>query len=370
MGNHYAVRLQRAVIQEWKVDVPWAKAGEATVANGGDIMKEAGLFPADALAPEGARPIRSPVRPRHPRPCCRRCSRPPPPAGWSRSRARPRSGALSRRSPRRRRAAPPARPDAGRVRRPARRPRAGRRRARDRRRRGRAARAERGLERGRAALPERPGRADRRGGRRLGAGPALERAGRLAADRDAHGRAVPRARRPAGQRLPPPDPAGPAASVALPIAAAAATVRSTDLAAAPGGAAIGALAGRGDGPAGRLPDRPGRPDLAPAPARRFARLGAAAAVSVAARDPLAPTAGGRPVAAAVAGQGLLGDLRPARPRLARGDRRDDARQRPDPPLPAGRPQQPRLLRRARASTGCCRSRTRPGSRSWPGSTRS
>ena len=49
MGNHYAIRLQRAVIQEWKQDVPWAKAGQATVANGGDIAKEAGLFPAEAL---------------------------------------------------------------------------------------------------------------------------------------------------------------------------------------------------------------------------------------------------------------------------------------------------------------------------------
>lgn len=54
MGNHYAVRLQRAVIQQWKVDVPWAKAGQTTVANGGDIAKEAGLFPREALAPTGA----------------------------------------------------------------------------------------------------------------------------------------------------------------------------------------------------------------------------------------------------------------------------------------------------------------------------
>src|SRR5688500_14867781 len=29
MGNHFAIRLQRAVIQEWKQDVPWAKAGQA-----------------------------------------------------------------------------------------------------------------------------------------------------------------------------------------------------------------------------------------------------------------------------------------------------------------------------------------------------
>ena len=52
MGNHMAVRLQRAVIQLWKVDVPWAKAGEVTVANGGDVAKEAGLFPAEVLAPQ------------------------------------------------------------------------------------------------------------------------------------------------------------------------------------------------------------------------------------------------------------------------------------------------------------------------------
>jgi N-acetylmuramoyl-L-alanine amidase len=51
MGNHFAIRLQRAVIQQWKVDVPWGKAGEVTVANGGDIMKESGLLPFDALGP-------------------------------------------------------------------------------------------------------------------------------------------------------------------------------------------------------------------------------------------------------------------------------------------------------------------------------
>ena len=56
MGNHYAVRLQRAVIQLWKVDVPWAKAGQTTVANGGDIAKEAELLPADAATPQ-----RSPI---------------------------------------------------------------------------------------------------------------------------------------------------------------------------------------------------------------------------------------------------------------------------------------------------------------------
>ena len=51
-GNHYAVRLQRAVIQQWKIDVPWARAGQATIANGGEVLMQAGLVPAAALAPE------------------------------------------------------------------------------------------------------------------------------------------------------------------------------------------------------------------------------------------------------------------------------------------------------------------------------
>jgi hypothetical protein len=49
MGNHFAVRTQRAVLQEWKEDVPWAKAGQVTLANVGDLAKEAGLIPAPAL---------------------------------------------------------------------------------------------------------------------------------------------------------------------------------------------------------------------------------------------------------------------------------------------------------------------------------
>jgi hypothetical protein len=56
MGNHYAIRLQRAVMQQWKVDVPWAKAGQVTVANGGDIAKEAGLFPREATLPQAPPP--------------------------------------------------------------------------------------------------------------------------------------------------------------------------------------------------------------------------------------------------------------------------------------------------------------------------
>ncbi len=53
-GDHYAVRLQRTVLQEWKSDKPWAKAGQVTVANGGAIAVEAGVFPPtgfDVVAP-------------------------------------------------------------------------------------------------------------------------------------------------------------------------------------------------------------------------------------------------------------------------------------------------------------------------------
>lgn len=53
MGNHFAIRLQRAVLQEWKEAVPWARAGEVTIANGGDIAKELGHLPAIALVADG-----------------------------------------------------------------------------------------------------------------------------------------------------------------------------------------------------------------------------------------------------------------------------------------------------------------------------
>jgi hypothetical protein len=54
LGPLHAVRTQRAVLQQWKVDVPWARAGEVVIANGGDVAKEAGLFPGDVLAAAGA----------------------------------------------------------------------------------------------------------------------------------------------------------------------------------------------------------------------------------------------------------------------------------------------------------------------------
>lgn len=57
-GPMYTVRLQRAVLQEWKVAQPWAAPGDVTVANGGDLAKEAGAFPSDALRPD-APPVSS-----------------------------------------------------------------------------------------------------------------------------------------------------------------------------------------------------------------------------------------------------------------------------------------------------------------------
>ncbi len=53
-GNVYVLRAQRVVIQQWKVDVPWAKAGDVQVANGGDVGKEAGIYPEQAIVPEPA----------------------------------------------------------------------------------------------------------------------------------------------------------------------------------------------------------------------------------------------------------------------------------------------------------------------------
>lgn len=54
LGTVIVVRAQRAAFQFWKVDMPWAKAGEVTIANGGDLAKEAGLVPVEAAVPEQA----------------------------------------------------------------------------------------------------------------------------------------------------------------------------------------------------------------------------------------------------------------------------------------------------------------------------
>jgi hypothetical protein len=52
--NSVVVRAQRASLQYWKVAVPWAAKGSVSVANGGDLAKEAGVFPWLAVTPENA----------------------------------------------------------------------------------------------------------------------------------------------------------------------------------------------------------------------------------------------------------------------------------------------------------------------------
>jgi Cellulase (glycosyl hydrolase family 5) len=52
--NSVVVRAQRAALQYWKEDVPWAAKGSVSVANGGDLAKEAGVFPWLAVTPENA----------------------------------------------------------------------------------------------------------------------------------------------------------------------------------------------------------------------------------------------------------------------------------------------------------------------------
>lgn len=53
-SNSVVVRAQRAAFQYWKEAVPWAAKGTVTVANGGDLAKEAGLYPWLAATPENA----------------------------------------------------------------------------------------------------------------------------------------------------------------------------------------------------------------------------------------------------------------------------------------------------------------------------
>jgi hypothetical protein len=48
------VRAQRAAFQFWKEAVPWAARGSVTMANGGDLAKEAGLIPWQAAVPANA----------------------------------------------------------------------------------------------------------------------------------------------------------------------------------------------------------------------------------------------------------------------------------------------------------------------------
>jgi hypothetical protein len=55
-GPVVSVRLQRATLQLWRIDTPWASAGSIIVGNGGDLAKEAGLWPLEATTPAGVAP--------------------------------------------------------------------------------------------------------------------------------------------------------------------------------------------------------------------------------------------------------------------------------------------------------------------------
>jgi hypothetical protein len=51
LGQYYAVRFQRAVLYHWKSTVPWADRKGVSVGLGGDLFKELGLIPSDAVHP-------------------------------------------------------------------------------------------------------------------------------------------------------------------------------------------------------------------------------------------------------------------------------------------------------------------------------
>lgn len=77
VGPAFVIRNQRDAIQQWKVDMPFARAGEVTIVNGGDIAKEVGLVPVEAAAPETP-PGTTPAPPPAPAPLPAPAPVPPP----------------------------------------------------------------------------------------------------------------------------------------------------------------------------------------------------------------------------------------------------------------------------------------------------
>ncbi|HLQ36057.1 MAG TPA: M23 family metallopeptidase [Chloroflexota bacterium] len=51
-GDALMLRTQRTVFQLWKHDVPWAKAGQVTLANAGELARDAELFSRQVFEPE------------------------------------------------------------------------------------------------------------------------------------------------------------------------------------------------------------------------------------------------------------------------------------------------------------------------------
>jgi hypothetical protein len=60
-GPIVTVRLQRATLQLWVVDTPDAAAGTVVLGNAGDLGKQAGLWPLDAVVPVPVAPADQPL---------------------------------------------------------------------------------------------------------------------------------------------------------------------------------------------------------------------------------------------------------------------------------------------------------------------
>jgi hypothetical protein len=58
-GDFYVARFQSGALQQWKRDMPWAKAGDVTAANVGEIAAGLGVFPEEALQPMPATAVGS-----------------------------------------------------------------------------------------------------------------------------------------------------------------------------------------------------------------------------------------------------------------------------------------------------------------------
>ena len=65
-GDALMLRTQRAVLQLWKHDVPWAKAGQVTLANAGELARDSDVFGRDVFMPEQFLPEQLSFDPRLP----------------------------------------------------------------------------------------------------------------------------------------------------------------------------------------------------------------------------------------------------------------------------------------------------------------
>ncbi len=52
LKEYSVMRFQRGALQLWNVDTAWAHAGNITLVNAGDVLKESGILPAEPMSPE------------------------------------------------------------------------------------------------------------------------------------------------------------------------------------------------------------------------------------------------------------------------------------------------------------------------------